>query len=220
MKTVIISGASKGLGRALTNKFLSENYNVIGISRTSNDIRSLNFYEINGDVSDEMTVDRAFAKANEIGGLKFVISCAGRGVFGPVGGNTRVNLDEVLRGNLIGTILVSERAVQEFEFNGGVIVNIMSTAAQIARKNESIYCASKWGARGYTESLRLELKGSKTAVIAIYPGGMDTTFWENAINSEVDSSSFMNAEKVAKRIYTSLKNDDSSYVSDITINRK
>ena len=65
------------------------------------------------------------------------------------------------------------------------IVNIMSTSALIGRAEETIYCAAKWGARGYTEALRTELKGTKRNIIAVYPGGMKTDFWKSRVGTVI-----------------------------------
>lgn len=225
-KTAIVTGYSSGLGAEITKGLINLGYTVIGVSRRklkkgvyeTEELK--NIVEVYGDVSDPATVSTAFDMSAQHGNLDLVISCAGRGVFGVVGNYSASDIEEVLRGNLIGTILFSDAAVNALKANGGKIINVMSTAASVARKNETIYCASKWGARGYTESLRAELKGSNIQVIAVYPGGMNTSFWSDSINSNVDSSSFMSPSSVANRILVAISDDDdSTYISDIVINR-
>ena len=56
------------------------------------------------------------------------------------------------------------------------IVNIMSSAALKGNPQEAVYCATKWGERGYTESLKAAYKGTTVKVIGVYPGGMNTEF--------------------------------------------
>lgn len=223
----IITGASRGLGLELALQLTNQKLLVIGVSRNkSNDNRFKDKLTTNqivpiiGDVSDQHTVAGAFAKANQLGKCSILINCAGEGVFGKTGSFTREDIDNVLRGNLIGTILFCEAAKTYFSESGGIIVNVMSTAAHIARANEAIYCASKWGARGYTESLRLECKGSNIDVIAVYPGGMNTDFWKVAKGSKIDSNAFMAATEVAETILQIIKRKPSMYVSDVIINRR
>jgi uncharacterized protein len=99
------------------------------------------------------------------------------------------------------------------------IVNIMSTSALYGRDKETIYCAAKWGARGYTEALRTELKGTKRNIIAVYPGGMKTDFYK-ASGQNRDLSGFMNPNEVAEKIVHAVLNSEKLVVSDIIISRK
>jgi short-subunit dehydrogenase len=126
----------------------------------------------------------------------------------------------VLAGNLIGTILFSEKAFGLLKTEGGTILNVMSTAAHVARANEAIYCAAKWAARAYTETMRVEAKGLPIRIISAYPGGMATRFWREASGHKVDANKFMDPQDVARTIVDSLHDRASSYVSDLIINRK
>lgn len=222
----IITGVNSGLGNALALRLMESKF-VVGVSRGEasegpwlSSVKAGNAHHVLGDVADPATVTKTFTSARQAGRLDLVINCAGQGIFGPPGTRSRSDVDEVLRGNLIGTILFCEAAFAEFREHGGTIVNVISTAAHVARANEAIYCASKWGARGYTESLRLEAKSTPVRVIGVYPGGMRTPFWSNAKGSTVDSSTFMDVSEVADSIVVALQSRGSCYVSDISINRK
>lgn len=226
IKVGIITGASSGLGLELAIRLVTEDYFVVGVSRRMpTDQRWLErtkqsrCVHVAGDISQEDTVMEAFATANQIGTLDLLINCAGEGVFGPVGSISRQDIDDVLRGNLIGTILFSQAALTQFKNSGGLIVNVMSTASLVGRSNEAIYCAAKWGARGYTESLRLEAKGTNAKVVAVYPGGMNTPFWARAKGTHVDPHKFISPVVVADMILNSLIKHEGGYISDITINR-
>lgn len=70
------------------------------------------------------------------------------------------------------------------ERNEGTIVNIVSTAGLEGKVTESVYCASKFGVRGFTESLALELSGTAINVCAVYMGGMRTEFWDGVFTEE------------------------------------
>ena len=88
---------------------------------------------------------------------------------------------------------------------------MLSTAATLVKPNESVYSAAKWGARGYTEVLRAEAKGTKARVIAVLPGGMQTPFWEKP------REGFLDPGAVAKTIVEAIENP--LYVSEITLLR-
>ena len=225
-KVAIVTGASSGLGLELAMGLIAQNHFVVGISRRkptdprwAQFIKEQKIIHVLGDVSLENTVKEAITAADHFGEIDTVINCAGVGVFGPAISFSREDIDNVMRGNLIGMILFSEAAMRKFKSSSGTIVNIMSTAAQVARPNEAIYCAAKWGAKGYTETLRLEAKGTGVRVIAVYPGGMKTRFWTEAKGSNVDPSTFMPAAEVASMIISALTKRDNGYTSDIVINR-
>jgi uncharacterized protein len=129
-------------------------------------------------------------------------------------------IDDVFEANIKGMILLTSeilRITPENEYLN--IVNIMSTSALAGRDQETIYCAAKWGARGYTEALRTELKGSKRNIIAVYPGGMKTDFWKIPGQNR-DISGFMDPKEVAGKIVHAVLNTRSAVVTDLTINRK
>lgn len=226
MGVAVVTGASSGLGLSLSLGLVSGGKQVVCVSRTypsdahlRSEIDTGNVAHVSGDVSDPDTAESAFAQAHEMGTPDLLINCAGVGVFGPTGSYTRQDLEDVFAGNLYGTILFCEAGYRSFRASGGTIVNVMSTAAQVGRVNEAVYCAAKWGARGYTESLRLEAKGTPIRIVAVYPGGMKTPFWQVGRGANLDPSGFMDAEEVARAILRNLDDQGAGHVSDITINR-
>jgi short-subunit dehydrogenase len=225
-QVAIVTGASQGLGLALSERLSEGGFFVVGVHRGKSAsaqwkklVADRKASEVVGSVGSDEIAKKAFAEAGQAGAIKLVVNCAGVGVFGPVGSYSRADVDEVFEANLIGTIIISEHATKHLRETGGTLVNVMSTAATIGRPNEAIYCASKWGARGYTESLRAELKGTKLRVISVYPGGMKTPFWASKTGRATDSSKFMDPADVADKIIAAINEKPNLYVSDITINR-
>ena len=101
------------------------------------------------------------------------------------------------------------------------IVNIMSSAALRGNKQEAVYCATKWGERGYTESLKVAYKGTSVKIIGVYPGGINTEFYKDSRDyvSEEKQATFMKPEDVAKTIIDNVTNDTNLTVADIIIER-
>jgi short-subunit dehydrogenase len=226
-QTVILTGVSSGLGLALGTQLLDADHHVVGVSRRESTdptwtaaVAAGNATHILGDVADAQTVTAAFSAAAQIGNLTTVINCAGAGVFCPAGEATPQLIDAALRANLVGLILFSNAAFAAMKSAGGTIVNIMSTSAHTPRVEETLYCAAKFGARGYTESLRLEAKQTPVDIVAVYPGGMASNFWRDAVGTSRDGAGFMDPADVAKTILAALAAPAGSYTSDITINRK
>lgn len=101
------------------------------------------------------------------------------------------------------------------------IINIISSAALKGNQQEALYCATKWGERGYTESLKVAYKGTSVKVIGVYPGGMNTEFWNDSRDyvSEEKSNSFMNPKDVAMVIIDNITSYNTLTVADIIIER-
>ena len=152
--------------------------------------------------------------------VEYLFNNAGSGLFIKADSSTSSLIDKVFEANIKGMILLTSGVLSITPENEELtIVNIMSTSALYGRAEETIYCAAKWGARGYTEALRTELKGTKRNIIAVYPGGMKTDFW-NIPGQNRDISNFMDPEEVAEKIVDAVIVTDKMFVTDITINRK
>jgi len=228
-KIVIISGGSSGLGLELAKKVIQRDLKVVILGRDETKLEkaseSLNSIVPNSaihfacNIANEDKVKELYQKLVKDYQITHLFNCAGTGKFGKAEDVTQEMINEVFAGNLKGMILLSSHLLKNTSDNdGAMIVNIMSTAALLGRAEESVYCAAKWGARGYTEALKAYTKGTNYKVIAIYPGGMNTTFW-NESGSNPDVSKFMSTEEVASKIIYSCFDVDSSLITDITINR-
>ncbi|MBV8546739.1 MAG: SDR family NAD(P)-dependent oxidoreductase [Acidobacteria bacterium] len=166
----IVTGASSGLGLSIAALLQSRGKQVIGVSRRES-------AGVSGDASKRETAVRAIEAAERCGTIDLLINCAGTGIFGPAGSYDEDAIAAIIKSNLIATINLCEVLFPRFKEHGGTIVNVLSTAALTGKANETVYCAAKWGARGYTEALKAEAKGTKARIIAVSPGGMNTPFW-------------------------------------------
>lgn len=155
------------------------------------------------------------------GTLKYLINNASSAVFKSVTQYNATDIKQCMEG-LQGMIICSTQVLLATNENDVKIVNIMSSAALKGNKNEEVYCAVKWGERGYTESLKTTYKGTSVKIIGVYPGGMNTNFWQNNRNyvSEEKQKTFMNPEDVAQVIFDNVVNSNNLTVADIIIERK
>ncbi len=190
----IVVGGTSGLGGAVAGLLRSRGWSVVTVSRRAS-------AEVSGDASREDTVRRAIARAESLGPIKLLVNCAGTGIYGAAGTYDEARVRLLLDANLVAMILFCDALLPRFTTDGGTIVNVLSTAALVAKPNESVYCAAKWGARGYTEVLKAEAKGTKTRVISIAPGGMDTPFWSEP------RAGFMDPDAVARVILNAIESD-------------
>lgn len=186
MNVAIITGGTSGLGLAIAEA-LRERMRVVTVSRRGS-------ADVSGDASRAETVRRAIEHAEALGTITLLVNCAGSGGFGAAGTYDEERVRSIVDANLISTILFCDALFPRFARDGGTIVNVLSTAALVAKPNESVYCAAKWGARGYTDVLKAEAKSTKARVISVAPGGMQTPFWDSP------REGFMNPRDVAALI--------------------
>lgn len=231
-KVSVISGGTSGLGLEIAKLLKTSGRNIIVLGRNIEKLEKASeaFSKIDNesignvfqcDIGNEIDVKSfgVYIRKNEYS-IDYLFNNAGIGLFNPVNEATSDLIDKVFAPNLKGMILLTSEVLKMTSLDEELtIVNIMSTSALYGRAEESIYCAAKWGARGYTEALRTELKGTKRNIIAVYPGGMKTDFWK-APGQNRDTSSFMDPAEVAEKIVQAVLVTDKMYVTDITINRK
>jgi short-subunit dehydrogenase len=187
MPVAIVTGGTSGLGAAIAAQLESRGFTVVTVSRRES-------ASVRGDASRAETAQKAIATAEQLGQLTLLVNCAGAGSFGPAGSYGEETIRALIDANLISMIVFSDALFRRFAEHGGTIVNVLSTAAFVAKPNESVYCAAKWGARGYSDVLKAEAKGTRLRVISVAPGGMDTAFWPER------KANFMDAREVAKVI--------------------
>ena len=133
---------------------------------------------------------------------------------------SKIDIDKCFKG-LEGMILFSTEVLKVKEEKNLKIVNVMSSAALRGNKQEAVYCATKWGEKGYTESLKAAYKGTSVKVIGVYPGGINTNFYKNSRDyvSEEKQNSFMNPKDVACIILSNVMSEKNLTVADIIIER-
>lgn len=231
-KISITSGGSSGLGFEIALLLVKSGRNVMILGRDKKKLE-----EASAKLHKSATTNKTVSLTCNIGLEKdiskvgkyltdneytvdYLFNNAGIGLFTKADTSTAKMIDTVFEANLKGMILLTSQILRLTpEQEELTIVNIMSTSALFGRAEETIYCSAKWGARGYTEALRIELKGTKRNIIAVYPGGMRTDFW-NIPGQQRDISSFMDPAEVAEKIVNAVIVTDKMFVTDITINRK
>jgi short-subunit dehydrogenase len=231
-KISLISGGTSGLGLEIAEILVKAGKSVLILGRNSkklfdaysrlDKLRKGNKVEsliCNIGNEEEIKIVGDYLTTNKLS-VEYLFNNAGTGLFTKADTSTAEMIDRVFEASLKGMILLTSEILrltpEEEELT---IVNIMSTSALFGRSEETIYCAAKWGARGYTEALRTELKGTRRNIVAVYPGGMRTDFWKIPGQNR-DISGFMDPAEVAKKIVDAVIVTNSLLVTDITINRK
>jgi NADP-dependent 3-hydroxy acid dehydrogenase YdfG len=226
-KIAIVTGSALGLGYELTRQLIDQGWFVAGIdfnterqAELSKSFGKDEYRAFVGDVSDESFVRNSIAAIRRIGHIDLLINNAGQPSFKAPTAYEAADVDKCLKG-LKGMILWSVETLKADGEADLKIANVMSTAATRGNANESVYCATKWGEKGYTNSLKAAYKGSSVKIVGVYPGGIDTDFYRDSHDyvSEEKQHTFMSPAELAKVILFNLVNDADLTVSDILIER-
>lgn len=204
-KTVVITGAASGIGRALAIKFAQYGAKLAlcdkdtrGLAETAELVKAgacmLKTYEL--DVSDrKQFYDVATAIGEEFKHVDIVINNAGVAVRQTVEEMSYEDYEWLLGINLWGVIYGTKAFLPMLhKSSAGRVVNISSVFGIIGVSGQSAYNISKFGVRGFTEALRHELIGSSTKAICVHPGGIRTNIAKNAraySEGEADQQEFM-----------------------------
>jgi 3-oxoacyl-[acyl-carrier protein] reductase len=216
MKTVLITGGTRGIGRAIALKFIEKGYRVC--VTYSKDEKSAKETQNSGaevflcDVKDEKQIQATFEK---IGRVDILVNNAGVALIKQVQDTTISEWDEVFAVNLRGAFLCSREAVKGMISNQwGVIVNISSVWGELGSSCETAYSASKAGLIGFTKALAKELAPSNIRVNCVSPGVIDTKMNEcfsnddlALIKSEIPVGRLGKSEEIASAVLFLVENE-------------
>lgn len=174
-KKVLITGASKGIGKAIACLLLEEGFSVIGTSRNPDRIehRVSGIAYVQLDLSDEKSIDQCI---RTVGSVDVLINNAGQSQIGPAEETPLEKYRELIQANLFGTIQLTQGFLPAMiEKGSGCFINIGSMAGKFAVPFQSSYVASKFALSGFTWSLRNEVKRYGVNVVMVEPSDIKTT---------------------------------------------
>jgi NAD(P)-dependent dehydrogenase (short-subunit alcohol dehydrogenase family) len=179
-RSALVTGAAHGIGRAIAQHLLDEGWAVCAVDLPKSGLSQAftghkrDLARVEGDVADEMTVDRAVKVAlDQFGRLDAVVSNAGIMIRKPIGKLTLTEWHRVIDVNLTATFLLARAAEKPLRKAKGAIITIASTRALMSEPNTESYSASKGGAVALTHALAISL-GPDIRVNCISPGWIAT----------------------------------------------
>ncbi|URX61214.1 SDR family oxidoreductase [Luteibacter anthropi] len=182
-KTVLITGASTGFGKATAEYFAARDWNVVATMRNPDAGQALaalpGVLVTRLDVEDRASIDSAIRQGIEhFGAIDAVVNNAGFGLFGVFEGTSREKIQQQFDVNVFGVMDVIRALLPHFRARrSGTIVNVSSGAGVFGLPMISLYNASKFALEGFSESLSYELASQGIAVKIVEPGGvLDTGF--------------------------------------------
>lgn len=190
--TVLITGASTGIGRATAERFHREGWNVGATMRSPSDGRELsqlsNVHVTRLDVTDQESITTAVAEvAERFGSIDVLVNNAGFGAYGPLEITNTETIRRQFDTNVIGLLEVTRAVIPIMRSQGdGVIVNISSMGGRMAFPFGSLYHGSKFAVEGISEALAYEMMTLGIKVKVVEPGAVATDFGGRSFVLTVD----------------------------------
>ncbi len=181
-KTILITGASSGIGLESARLFHQKGWNVIATMRDTADaapwMDAQNVLPLPLDVTDHMSIESAVRGAKDFfGRIDVLLNNAGYGLNGPLEGATDQQIRRQFDVNFFGLIDVTKAVLPHMRAaRSGLIMNVSSIGGLIGMPISPLYIASKHAVEGLSESMRFELKPFGVRVKIIEPGGIQTDF--------------------------------------------
>ena len=185
-KVAVVTGSTRGIGRAIAEQLLKAGAKVVVSARTAADVQAAAkqlsaLGQVEGvvcDTRDRAQVDALIAAAEKrFGGVDILVNNAGVGTFVAVADMSDADWAQVIDTNLTGVFYASRAAVHAMRRRGGgTIVHIGSLAGKAAFPKAAAYCASKYGLIGFSEALMQEVRHDHIRVSCVMPGSVDTEF--------------------------------------------
>ena len=221
MKTIFITGASTGLGKATAKLFASRGWKVIATMRrpeSEKELKSIdNITLLPLDVTDLTQIRETSKRAIASGNIDVVFNNAGYGLIGPLESTTDAQLDRQLDTNILGVIRVTQAFIPYFRAKkSGLFITTTSIGGLITFPFSSVYHATKWALEGWSESMAFELKKIGVGIKTVSPGGIKTDFlgrsadmathpayekWVEKMFSGISEDHFTPAEQIAEIVY-------------------
>jgi uncharacterized protein len=194
-KTVIVTGASQGIGRAIALAFHEAGATVVMAARSIDLLRSIaaeappaagRLIPCQADVTDDASVqamaDLALA---ETGRIDILVNNAGLGLNGPVAELGLEQWQHAVQVNLFGAVRCIQKVVPAMRRQGGgQIIQISSVAGRVSVPYVGAYSATKFALNAISDALRIEETPARIQVISVYPGSTESNFRQNALGAQ------------------------------------
>ena len=214
----VVTGAARGIGLAIAEALLVRgaavgllDLDATALKAAVDALPSGKKLGVVCDVTSGESVANAVERCEgDLGPVRVWINNAGMARHRWISDYSEADIDQMLAVNLKGTILGSQAALRAMiaAQSGGHIVNIISTASLRGIPSETVYCAAKWGVRGFTQGLAEEAAAHSIRVTALLPGGVATDFWAGASDRPAPMELFLQPSHVAAAAIQCLEMDD------------
>ncbi len=217
----VVTGGARGIGLAMVKALLARGARVTAVDLDTGSMADLgsSLLTVNADVTKPDDMERVVAETERcFGKVSVWVNNAGVARHRWITDYTEADIDLMLGVNLKGTILGSQAALRCMKSERrGHIINVISTASLRGIPSESVYCAAKWGVRGFTQGLQEEAAAFRVRVTAVLPGGVATDFWTEASQRKAPLEKFLTPEHIAQAVVNVLEMEDYCVAREIVL---
>ena len=227
-ETAVITGASTGIGKSLAWQLADAGYRLVLAARSEDKLQAIakEIQEKGGeslpvptDVSQSEQIKTLKEKALDFGNVAVVVNNAGTGKFSNIENVTLADWNRQIDVNLRASFLVSQAFIPHMkQKKKGSLIFINSVAGKKGYAYSAAYVASKFGLRGLAESLREELREDNIKVVSIYPGAVDTPFWDD-IQSDFPRDEMLKSDALAESIVHTIQAAGNFTVEEMVVRR-
>lgn len=222
-RTILVTGASSGIGRAVARRLLQQGHQVLGVSRDSRKFRTdvEGFTGVQLDLSDLVALPQQLAElAKSYPDIDAVIFSAGKGQFGSVEEFSYRQINDLMTLNFTSTAFVTRALLPALKRKPrSDLIYIGSEAALKGSRKGAVYCASKFALRGFTQALREECSKANVRVCLINPGMVRTAFFDTlAFAPGDDESNALLPADVAQAVLYVLGSSATMTIDEINLN--
>lgn len=226
MKSIIITGASHGIGAAIARRFAKENYQLAICARNAKELELFSkellllgastVYSMPVDVSDKIAAKSfAYYALEQLKNVSILVNNAGSFEPGTIADEEEGQLEKMLQTNLLSAYNITRVLLPHFkQKKQGHIVNICSVASLKAYPNGGSYSISKYALLGFSDNLREELKHDQIKVSALCPGATNSRSWSGA---NVPKERLMPAEDIAETVWTLCQLSNSTVLENVIL---
>ncbi|GAB3225357.1 SDR family NAD(P)-dependent oxidoreductase [Hymenobacter seoulensis] len=217
-KVAIITGVSKGIGRATAEALLARGAVVAGWGRTAPEgLQHERFQFFECDIRNEVAVQEAFTNTQrELGPeIHVLVNNAGIGNFGPIDGFSSEEWHAMFDTNVHGLFYCTKAVLPQMKKQrAGHIINVASLAGTAGTANLAGYCATKYAVRGFSDALFKEVRPDGVRVTCLMPGSVETNF-NNATPGQQPDPHKMQPEDIAAAIVHALEAPQTVMISEL-----
>ncbi|MGZ5009251.1 MAG: SDR family oxidoreductase [Methylobacter sp.] len=221
-RTILVTGASSGIGRAIARNLLQQGHHVIGVSRNSGKfIRQMdNFTPVQLDLSRLKELPQKIRELEQaFPEIDAVVFCAGRGRFGSVEEFSYGQIEELMTINFTSQAFLVKALLPALKRKDhSDLIFIGSEAALKGSRKGAMYCATKFALRGFTQALREESGKSNVRICLINPGMVKTAFFDQlSFEPGDEQSNFIEPEDVAEAVSYVLNSRAQTVIDEINL---
>ena len=227
-KLILITGATKGIGRATAFTFAKAGWDLILLARDSKALEKLknelkgfdvNVNICNCDLSDDEIIESSISKLlKDFGCPSVVLNNAGFAYNGELIAMPIKQWQKIIQVNLTSIFQICSQIVPSMRVKGGLIINVSSHAAYNAFPQWGAYCTSKAALSSFTKCLREEERQNSIKACTLTLGAVNTPLWDSEfVNSDFSREAMLSPENVSQTILYLAEQPESQVIEDITL---